>query len=395
MRFNILLLLLCLPILFSCSSNKLFISQQYFSAKDLYLDKEFNTRQHVQVETENDVFQLNDEMREMLNSQLKYQLSAQQKSYALLKHLFDEEQISLNYGGNANSTATETYKAKIANCLSLTIMAYSLASEADLKVSIREVKVPEYWVRNGQYNLLTGHVNLLIQEEDKYHETLWRDTATVIDFDPFVAKKKFPVRNIKKKTLLAMFYNNKGAEALANNSHEIAYQYLKAATVADTKFSLAWGNLGVLYRRTGFVEHAEKAYIKAINLKEDNLNALDNLALLYKQQGRHTEAEPIELYLESLRTNNPYYHALLADEALYKGDYTSAVKRYKRAISIDKHQHEFFFGLAKSYYAQNRLMLSKMAMKQAATLANVKITENKYLAKLSFLQEKSSSRNTM
>lgn len=389
MRLYKIGLALYLLFLCACSSTAPSFVKQDDPHADLYLDNQFYSDNKIVIESEKEVFHLDDEMRAMVHTQLRYKQTAQQKAYALLKHLFDSEQVSLAYEGNANLTASQAYYAKVANCLSLTIMAYSLADEAGLNVNFREVKVPEYWVRNGQYSLLTGHVNLIVTDDlSDENRTLWTDTATVIDFDPFVAKKKFPARKIKKKTILAMFYNNKGADALSKNNFEEAYQYIKQATLTDNKLSSAWGNLGVLYKLAGYEESAELVYIRAINLQSDNLNSLANLAMLYNKQARQQEAKPIEDYLYKLRSGNPYYYALLANEALYSEDYQSAVKHYKKAISLDDQQHEFYFGLAKAYYQQDRLALSKVAMKRAASLTQVKHTETLYLAKLNFLRDK-------
>ncbi len=60
-------------------------------------------------------------------------------------------------------TAAQAYHSKSANCMSLTIMAYAMATHAGMNVAFQEVDIPEYWVRNGKYSLLTGHVNLLVK----------------------------------------------------------------------------------------------------------------------------------------------------------------------------------------------------------------------------------------
>ena len=271
--------------------------------------------------------------------------------------------------------------------MSLTILAYALADEAGMNISFQEVEVPEYWVRNGQYNLLTGHVNLLVKESDvDSKHIIWGQKNTKIDFDPFVAKKRFPSHEITKKSLLAMFYNNKGAEALVKKNYSLAYQYLKQATLTDNNFSSAWGNLGILYKFSGHLDMAEKAYDYAISLDRDNLTSLGNLALLLNKQGRRSEALPIEEYIHKVRVKNPYYHALLGNEALFNRSYQQSIKHYKRAIEIDEDQHEFFLALAKVYYMQGKLVSSRRAMKQAIALTKTKGTKKLYIAKLNFLK---------
>jgi tetratricopeptide (TPR) repeat protein len=387
MKSSYYLILLCLPLLLSCQSNQNPHVNQVSPPKILYLDDQFISISPVEIETEQQIFQLDDDMRTMVQNKLVNHLSAQDKARVLLDHLFNEENIALRYEGNANVIATDAYHSKTANCMSLTIMAYALAKEAGMNVAFQEVDVPEYWVRNGKYSLLTGHVNLLVREEDDINRrVVWGEKRTQIDFDPFVARKKFPSHVINKNTLVAMFYNNKGAQALVNKNYPLAYQYLKQATLTDNSFASSWGNLGILYKLSGHYDMAEKAYIHAINLKEDSLSSLGNLALLLKKQGRLSEALPIENYIHKIRVTNPYYHALLANEAFYRESYQVATQHYIKAIQLNDEQHEFHFGLAKTYYKQGKLILAKKAMKKAAVLTRERHTKKQYIAKLNFLR---------
>jgi tetratricopeptide (TPR) repeat protein len=382
-------LLLCFPFLLACQSNQTFHDSQIRPQTSLYLDSQFLTSNPYDIETEQEIFQLNDDMRAMVQAKLMNNLTAQKKAFILLKHLFNDENIALSYDGNANVTARQAYNSKIANCMSLTILAYALADEAGMNISFQEVEVPEYWVRNGQYNLLTGHVNLLVNDNENVNRHIvWGEKTTKIDFDPFVAKKSFPSHMITKKTLLAMFYNNKGAEALVNKNYPLAYQYLKKSTRTDNKFSSAWGNLGVLYKLSGHYEMAENVYSYALNFDPDNLTSLGNLALLFNQQGRTNEALPIENYIHKVRVKNPYYHALLGNEAFFQKSYQQALLHYKKAIRLDDEQHEFYLGLAKVYYKQDKLLLSENAMTKAVALTKTKDTKKQYIAKLNFLNTK-------
>jgi len=85
----------------------------------------------------------------MVQAKLINNLSAQQKVHTLLKHLFNDENIALTYDSNANITASQVYHGKVAHCMSLTILAYTLADKAGMNISFQKVEVPEYWVRNG------------------------------------------------------------------------------------------------------------------------------------------------------------------------------------------------------------------------------------------------------
>jgi len=144
--------------------------------------------------------------------------------------------------------------------------------------------------------------------------------------------------------------------------------------------------LAVLYRLTNNLELAEKTYRYTITIDPKNLTALTNLAILLRNQHNDVEAEGIENMLFNYRKKNPYYYAVLADEAFYKQDFSKSVKLYKRAIRLNNKIHELYYGMAKAYYQMNRLSDAKRAMKKALSLNMNKSTEYQYIAKLNFLK---------
>ncbi|MBL4941493.1 MAG: tetratricopeptide repeat protein [Colwellia sp.] len=387
MKCLVIIILLSLPLLLSCQSNNSYSVTSNTSVSSLFLSQHFPKPTTFEIESEQEIFMLDDEMLEMVEKNLKSNLNIREKSLKLLRQIFSDEKNSLNYSTHANLTARQTYHSHKANCMSLTIMAYALAKAANLNVEFQQIDVPEYWVRNGQYNLLTGHVNLLIKP-DVYHDRkiFFGNDNVEIDFDPYVVKQTFPKRVIAKNTVLAMFYNNKGGQALVDETYNIAYQYFKAALMSDKNFSPAWGNLAILYRLTNHIDIAEKTYRYAIQINPNNLTALTNLAILLRSQKNDLEAEKIESRLLLKRKTNPYYYAVLADEAYYKYDYLQALKYYKKAIKLNKKIHELYFGMAKVYYQMNRLPEAKRAIKRALILNKTKSTEYQYIAKLNFLK---------
>lgn len=382
----VIVLIISLPLFIACSSVD-YLSSGKTVSKPKYLDEQFVGPASFTVETEEEIFKLDDEMISMVENVVNKGKNAQAKAKRLLKQIFSEEQISMSYASNANLTARETFHSQRANCMSLTIMAYALAKKAELNVEFQQVDVPEYWIRNGQYNLLTGHVNLLIDpNSDSRNHIVYASDKIQIDFDPYAVKPSFPRKIIPKKTVLAMYYNNKGGQALVKGNYNIAYQYFKAATKSDNSFSSAWGNLAVLYRLTHNDREAEKTYRYAVALDHDNLTSLTNLAILLRSQNKNTEADKIDNSVLSKRITNPYYHAVLADEAYYRKDYQEALKHYRKALRINNKLHEIYFGLAKVFYQMDKLYDAERAMRKALSLNEAKTTEHQYIAKLNFLQ---------
>ena len=129
--------------------------------------------------------------------------------------------------GSANTTAAETFENRAANCLSMSIMTYALAKEANLRVEFQDIKIPEYWTRKDGYSLLNGHVNLkLFPRVDPLVVRMF-DSGLLVDFDPQDRRRSWPTRTVYSGTILAMYYNNKGADALVSNEYSKAYALLQ------------------------------------------------------------------------------------------------------------------------------------------------------------------------
>src|SRR5690606_35285818 len=124
--------------------------------------------------------------------------------------------------------------------------------------------------------------------------------AVEVDFDPQVMSARLPSRTVSKQRVLAMFYNNKAADALVHHNAKQAYAYSRAALLKDPSLAEAWVNLGVLYRQNGLLEAAEQSYQRAIQL-EGSRSAQENLAVIYNMTGRQAQAQQIIQALEEQR----------------------------------------------------------------------------------------------
>lgn len=375
-------------LLTACQSAPNFMQSKQLSNTSLYIDDKFNNYNDIYIESEEEIFALDDDMQKLVEEKLKSERDNRRKAKKLLKHFFNPEQVGLAYRAGANVVASQAYQNNEANCLSLTIMAYSLAKASNLDVVFQSVKVPEYWVRNGRVNMLTGHVNLKIVDKKSPTKLVFIDRGILeIDFDPYVVKKTFPKKVIGKNTVIAMFYNNKGANAMVKGDYTSAYAYLKAATQVDPTFSSAWGNLGILYRFNGYEKQAVDTYQYAISLNRNNLTAMSNLSMLLHINGQYENAKELDTFIMRQRANNPYYYALLADEKFYIGDYRQAIQHYRKAIKLNKNIHEFYFGLAKIYYMLDETEKAQSYLKKAIAKNRSRQLDEQYIAKLDILRQ--------
>lgn len=306
------------------------------------------------VETPDEIFRLSDDMMQQLDIQFPPHKRNLQSTRKLLTFLLDNGDDSLSYQSGATLIAEHTFRDLNANCLSLSILAFSMAEYLGMYGQFQQVHIPEYWSLNKGYNLLTGHINLAVSQprnkEASIHYVYNLANSLIIDFDPNSRGEKFKTTPITKARITAMFYNNKGAAAMLNQRYDIAYSYYIAAIKADTQHSGSWGNLAVLFRLNKQYDNAEIAYNYAFSLDSNNNTALGNLALLYQITGRQAEAQTILSRLNIKRQSNPYYHVSLGNTAYHIKNYQDAIKHFLSAKRLDNKIHDSYFGLARTYY---------------------------------------------
>ncbi|MFY8349867.1 tetratricopeptide repeat protein [Pseudoalteromonas sp. SSM20] len=341
----------------------------------------------VTIESKQDVFELSDSTIALMEAEISRSLDQRLTTRSLLKYIFAPENQSLNYLTGATLTAEETFKSKDANCLSLSIMAHSMAKHFGIESRFQQVFIPEYWASENGYSLLTGHVNLRLKRPSSSNVAL---TSTVydavgdliVDFNPSSFRQKFRTQIISEDVILAMFYNNKGAAAMINGEHDLAYSYFSAAIESAPEYSSSFGNLGVLYRIKNQFKQAEIAYNHALLLDSGNNTAKGNLARLYDLTDRSSLAEKIRAALEHERSENPYYAIAKGNEALYQQDFEQAIRFFKKSIKLDRKIHESHFGLAKAYFYVGELDKALSELEEAEKHAYFDGEKRRYRGKI-------------
>ncbi|MBU0913702.1 MAG: tetratricopeptide repeat protein [Gammaproteobacteria bacterium] len=340
------------------------------------------------VESPEQIFALPQQVKLEIRSLTRSAHSAREKTDLLLNYLFSKKGTNLLYQNDATLTATETMAARQANCLSLTILSFSLAQEIDLNVEFRDVKIPEYWTQNNGQSLLNGHVNLNVVGGKNINSNGNIDYSIfsyVIDFGMESNRSHFPSATLKQSQVIAMFYNNKAAEAMVYDRDDLAYTYLKAAIKADPQAAENWNNLAVLYRKMQQLELAEKAYLLSIQLDPVQLNSRANLALLYEATGQTEKAEQLKRQVDSKRNQNPYYHIMLGDEAFASGHAQLAIGHYRKSLALDKKSSEALFGLAKAHLLLGMTDKAEQYLRSAQRAAPNSSERERYQGKLDLL----------
>lgn len=358
-----------------------------------YLDDQFTP--NVSIESIEEVFAISDEMKLYVRERLDPMPSASKKVKRLVQDLFDPNVLNIQYKAGANISAQEVFEHGSANCLSLTLLSYILAREAELNATLMDVKVQENWTFSQGVSLLNGHVNLKVNGEraiSSVNLSMEADSMT-IDFLPMLRSKTLGSRPLTKKEFLALYYNNRGADALLAKNYDLSYAYFKAATKNGPYLSSTWGNLAGLYSRMGYFTEAERLYNISAQLDPNNLNTQENLAVLYTKTERQEQADIMLDKIHRKRLDNPYYHAMLAREDYENGKYLASIQKLKKAIHLNNTEHLFLFDMARSHLRLNNYHRANTYLKRAKRLASEGYDKKIYQSKISMLQQLLSSNN--
>ncbi len=377
--FSLIILLL------STGCSQLSRKQHDLNLSPILLNEEFISAETITIENKNSIFALHDEALYFVSKRLMPISDDSERMKQLVKYIFDRTDFNLLYNSSANTNASDTFDKRAANCLSLSIMTYALAEAAGLNISFQEIVIPEYWTRQNGYSALNGHVNLKFSRAIRPGRSVIVAPSIEVDFDPLSPKEKFPTRIISKNRVIAMFYNNKAAQALVEKNFARAYTYLTASFKADNLFIPSWNNLGVLYRQTGNAPQAELTYKMALKLNPNDLQLKENLAILYESTGRIVDHQQLMVEVEQKRLANPYYHFNLGQEANERGKHKLAIRHFFNAVSLDDNQHEFYYGIAKSYAAIGDVSSTKRFLRKAERSVSFDDWKQHYRNKLSML----------
>jgi tetratricopeptide (TPR) repeat protein len=179
----------------------------------------------------------------------------------------------------ATRNAAQAFDTRSGNCLSLVIMTAAFAKELGLQVQYQSAFVDETWSRSNNLYFASGHVNLTLGK--RLFDAGGRfDTGRLITIDFLSADeaRRQRTRAITEATIIAMYMNNRSAEALVQGRLDDAYAWARAAIAQSPTFLSAYNTLGVIYLRHGNLPEAERVLAEVLAREPDNTPALSNLA---------------------------------------------------------------------------------------------------------------------
>ncbi len=280
----------------------------------------------------------------------------QNRTWTLAYAAMDPYVLDFDYDPQVTLPADQAFEQRVGNCLSFSSMFVAMARKAGMKAYFQEVEIPPTWSNVDDNLLVSKHVNAVVYSEGH--------TFTV-DVSRRKTREVERTRRLSDAEAKAQYYNNLGAEALIAQDIALAYAYFGKALETDRSLSYVWSNIGVILRRNGQTEDAMLAYRTALRLEPDQSVALNNLHVIYTEDGNLEAAAELGVRVERNRRKNPYYIQYLAELAIEEQRYGDAIALAKKAIRMDAEEYRFYYTLAQAQYFQGKTNLAQASLDQA------------------------------
>jgi len=299
------------------------------------------------------LFELDPTLKDTIDRALPRLVTPDEKLTFLTTLLFGPDGHSFPYALNHSTTAAQTWQNKRGDCLSLTVLAYSIAKTLGLASAMQQVQVLPVTSRVGRVDFVTGHVNLRTAVRTQINTITSKSDYILIDFEPQVGSWERG-QDLTEEGILARFDNNIGAEYLARGQSNMAYGYFRSALLADPNYGSSYSNLAQLYINAGLAQDAEKLLRHALALDPDGYATLNALSHMLIAQGRSAEAEQYAARLRAKQDQDPYYWLGLGLGTLKEGHPQKSIDFLERAQTLSIGFREVHQYLAIAYWRSGR-----------------------------------------
>jgi len=189
---------------------------------------------------------------------------------ALLRLLFDEQYVGLEYAWGETQTGDLTVRSGRGNCLSLAAVLVGTARRYSGAARYIEVLDRPERREEGDLQIWASHIAVLLPSVDG---------PLIVDFRGTVSEDgSIRFRRLGDRDLIAHYYNDKGYELIRRARDDGRAAPWQAAaglfTIAaeiDPDLSRAWNNLGVALARLGDLSGADIAYRHALRTRNSYL----------------------------------------------------------------------------------------------------------------------------
>jgi len=330
-----------------------------------------------------DVFAVSPEMRHYLHTEIAPHLHREGPLQGLFDALYSKRQLKLEYDSAMTRNAAQAFAARSGNCLSLVIMTAAFANEMGLPVQFQSVLGEEAWSRSGDIYFSLAHVNIVLGKKRlDLHDGYDAQQSMTIDFLPPEEIRGQRVKAIDERTIVAMYMNNRAAEALAAGRVDDAYWWARQAIERDPRYLSSYNTLGVIYRRHGNLPQAEQTLARALEHDPRSTLVMSNLVAVLNDLGRVADAKLLSARLEQLEPTPPFHFFNLGMAAMRAKDYAKAKILFEKEIARDPYYHEFHFWLGIAHLRLGEVAQAGKEMHLALDASTTRDDRALYAAKL-------------
>lgn len=334
---------------------------------------------------------LDEPMRAYLRGPLSQGVARKGKARTLTDALYGQHQLQLQYDGGITRNAAQAFAARSGNCLSLVLMTAAFAREMGLEVVFQSARLDDAFSRSGDLTLRSGHVNLVLGP--RAGGAGWQSVTygpdpnrLQVDFLPPDELRGLRTVPIGEATVLAMFMNNRAAEALQRRQTTDAYAWVREALRTDPAFWPAFNTLGVVYQQAGHLDAAVLAFEQLLKQDDHQVAAMWNLAQALQTQGRFADAARWSERRRLLEPVPPFHYFALGEAAMARGAWVEARGFFLSEQRITGDSHELQFWLAQAHFRLGEWPAAQRALQQAISTSPGPADRARYAGKLAWLR---------
>lgn len=338
---------------------------------------------HVATPSEHSIFELPKPEKEKFLAYANKRLNEVRADEIIFNYL-ENQLTNFKYHGDT-LTSKQAIERSQGNCISLAILTQSYATLLGLDTSFQEMTSEPVYAKEGNLVYIANHFRTKVyapeQETDDNYLVFIRP-GTLIDYFP--TRGSFYAGSATYNDLLAKFYSNLAAAALAKNKLNTAYSLIVQANSFTPNDPELFNITGILHRRAGDLKGAQLIYQTALKRNDISINLINNYRLLAKELGDTA----LEKQLTSQLINeekDPYELLVIAKNNLQEGKVTQAKNHLESAIAKAPYISELYLELAKIRYQQGKTKQTQTLLEKAIQYERNSEKLNVYQAKLASL----------
>jgi hypothetical protein len=333
-----------------------------------------------------DLFALSDAMKHFIHVDIAHELRIEGLARGLFDALDQRDQLKLDYDSAMTRNAAQAFDARKGNCLSLVVMTAAFAKELGLQVTYQTVDTEQMWGRSDDLVFLNTHVNLALGKRVNFAPGHDASRVLTIDFMPAEHLLGQRTREIPEGTIVAMYMNNRSAEALARRQIDEAYWWARGGIVRAPGFESPYNTLGVVYLRHGDLQAAEKVLRHLLERDPRERQAMSNLSIVLDKLGRAGEADALRARLEQMEPYPPYHFFGLGTAAMQRGDFQAAKALFEKEVDRADYCSEFHFWLGVAKFRLGDIEGARKQLAIAMQNSTTRTDHDLYAAKLERLR---------